>query len=119
MTGAVYLASLLAALTGMLLLDRRFGLFFWRDARSASIVTVVGLLFFLSWDAAGIAGGIFLRGDAAIATGIVLAPELPLEEPVFLLFLVVCTMVVYTGSARIIGALRARRPTGGATGGAE
>ena len=100
--GLVYL-SLLVAFTGcMLLLDWRFRLFFWRDAVSAAVVTVAGLVFFLVWDAAGIAGGIFFRGDAAVATGIVLAPELPLEEPVFLLFLSICTMVIYTGAARLL-----------------
>lgn len=109
MIGVVYLLSLVVALIGMLLIDRRFRLFFWRDARSASIVTIAGVLFFLAWDAAGIAGGIFLRGDAVIATGIVLAPELPLEEPVFLLFLTICTMVVYTGAARIVTSRRARQ----------
>ena len=100
--GIVYI-SLLVVFTGcMLLLDWRFRLFFWRDAVSAAIVTVVGLVFFLIWDAAGIAGGIFFRGESAIATGIVLAPELPLEEPVFLLFLSICTMVIYTGAVRLL-----------------
>ncbi|MFK0240687.1 lycopene cyclase domain-containing protein [Microbacterium sp. NPDC090281] len=107
--GALYLIALLLSLGCMLLLDWRFRLFFWRDAMSALVVTAVGLAFFLVWDIAGIANGIFLRGDAAIATGIVLAPELPLEEPVFLLFLVVCTMVIYTGSARILSRLREQR----------
>lgn len=107
--GALYLAALLVSLGCMLLLDRRFRLFFWRDAVSALVVTAVGVLLFLAWDVAGIVNGIFLRGDAAIATGIVLAPELPIEEPVFLLFLVVCTMVIYTGSVRILSRLRARR----------
>lgn len=108
MMGFVYLALLLLTLGCMLLLDRRFRLFFWRDAVSASVVTVVGLAFFLVWDVAGIAGGIFFRGEAAVATGIVLAPELPIEEPVFLLFLVVCTMVVYTGAVRILSTIRGR-----------
>lgn len=107
--GALYLIALLVSLGCMLLLDWRFRLFFWRDAVSASVVTAVGLAFFLVWDVAGIANGIFLRGDAAIATGLVLAPELPIEEPVFLLFLVVCTMVIYTSSARILAHLREQR----------
>lgn len=107
--GALYLIALLLSLGCMLLLDWRFRLFFWRDAMSALAVTAVGLAFFLVWDIAGIANGIFLRGDAAIATGIVLVPELPLEEPVFLLFLVVCTMVIYTGSARILSRLHEQR----------
>lgn len=112
--GAVYLTALLVSLGCMLLLDWRFRLFFWRDAVSALVVTAVGVVFFLLWDVAGIANGIFLRGDAAIATGLVLAPELPIEEPVFLLFLVVCTMVIYTGSARLLARRRERRTGGGA-----
>ena len=106
--GFVYLALLLCTLGCMLLLDRRFRLFFWRDAVTATVVTVVGLAFFLVWDIAGIMGGIFFRGEAAVATGIVLAPELPIEEPVFLLFLVVCTMVIYTGAVRLLSRLRGR-----------
>lgn len=107
--GAVYLVALLLTLGCMLLLDRRFRLFFWRDAMSATIVTVVGLVFFLVWDAAGILAGIFFRGEGVIATGLLLAPELPIEEPVFLLFLVVCTMVIYTGSVRVLSHVHRRR----------
>lgn len=107
--GALYLGALLLALGCMLLLDWRFRLFFWGDGVSAMIVTVAGLAFFLAWDVAGIAGGIFFRGDAAIATGLLLAPELPIEEPVFLLFLVVCTMVIYTGVTRVLSHRQARR----------
>lgn len=102
MIGAIYLTALLVSLGCMLLLDWRFRLFFWRDAVAATIVTVVGLAFFLAWDVAGIAARIFFRGEAVIATGIVLAPELPLEEPIFLVFLVVCTMVLYGGAVRVL-----------------
>lgn len=108
--GFVYLAALLISTGCMLLLDRRFRLFFWRDAVAASVVTIAGLAFFLIWDVWGIAAGIFYRGEAAIATGIVLAPEMPLEEPVFLTFLVICTMVVYTGAVRLLTRGR-QRPT--------
>ncbi|WP_307381353.1 lycopene cyclase domain-containing protein [Microbacterium sp. W4I20] len=107
--GALYLIALLASLGCMLLLDWRFRLFFWRDTVPAIVVTVVGVAFFLVWDIAGIASGIFFRGEATIATGILLAPELPLEEPVFLLFLVVCTMVIYTGAVRILTSRRVDR----------
>lgn len=110
--GVVYLAALLVTLGCMLLLDWRFRLFFWRDAVAAAVVTIVGLAFFLAWDVAGIAGGIFFRGEGVIATGILLAPELPIEEPVFLVFLVVCTMVIYTGAVRVLGARRRRTREG-------
>ena len=104
--GFVYLGALLVSIGCMLLLDRRFRLFFWRDPLAAAIVTAVGTAFFLAWDVFGIALGIFLRGDGAIATGILLAPELPIEEPVFLVFLVLCTMVLYSGSLRLLAARR-------------
>lgn len=107
--GVIYLAALLALIGCMLLLDRRFRLFFWRDPLVAAIVTAVGTVFFLAWDVFGIALGIFLRGDGAIATGILLAPELPIEEPVFLVFLVLCTMVLYSGAVRLLASRRRDR----------
>lgn len=112
--GLIYLAALLVVIGCMLLLDRRFRLFFWRDPLAAAIVTAVGTGFFLAWDIFGITLGIFLRGDPAIATGILLAPELPIEEPVFLVFLVLCTMVLYTGSVRVLDARRGRTATASA-----
>ncbi|QTV79629.1 lycopene cyclase domain-containing protein [Microbacterium sp. NIBRBAC000506063] len=107
--GFAYLGALLAGIGCMLLLDRRFRLFFWRDAAAAALVTAAGLAFLLLWDAAGIAAGVFLHGDAVVATGIMLGPEMPLEEPVFLVFLVLCTMVLYTGSVRILALRKAPR----------
>lgn len=104
----IYLASLLVAIGCMLLIDARFRLFFWRDPAAATIVTVAGVAFLLVWDLAGIGLGIFLRGDGVIASGLILAPELPVEEPVFLTFLVLCTMVLYTGARRILEHLRTR-----------
>lgn len=101
--GVVYLLSLLVAIACMLLLDRRFRLFFWWDPLVAALITAVGTALLLAWDGAGIAAGVFLRGESAIAAGIVLAPEMPLEEPVFLVFLVLCTMVLFTGARKILG----------------
>lgn len=108
MIGLIYLGCLLVGICCMLLIDYRFQLFFWRAPAAAALVTAGGVGFLLLWDAAGIAAGIFLRGDAQIASGIILAPELPLEEPVFLVFLVLCTMILYTGSTRLLGAYSKR-----------
>jgi lycopene cyclase domain-containing protein len=104
MTPLVYALCLLAAIGGMLLIDRHFRLFFWRDAAAAALVTAAGTVFLLLWDAVGIATGIFLHGSAGFTTGIMLAPQLPLEEPVFLVFLVQTTMVLYTGADRLLSA---------------
>jgi lycopene cyclase domain-containing protein len=106
--GFLYLAALLVALVGMVMLDRRFSLFFWRDARRAAIVLAVGLAFFLVWDLQGIRLGIFFRGETTLMTGWQWAPQLPLEEPFFLLLLCYLTMNVYGLVSRV-------RPEGGTT----
>ena len=97
-----YLACLLLSLGAMVLLDARFRLVFWRDARRAAIVLGAGLLFFLAWDAAGIALGVFARGGSPFLTGVDLAPELPLEEVFFLLFLCYLTLVLIFGARAIL-----------------
>lgn len=97
----LYLAFLLASISCMALIDWRYRLFFWRDAMRATLVLVFGLAFFLAWDFLGIGLGIFAIGETQIMTGIVLAPELPLEEPIFLLFLCYLTMVLVMGFQKI------------------
>jgi lycopene cyclase domain-containing protein len=100
--GLLYLLALLIALTGMTLLDRRFHLFFWRGARRAAGVFVLGLVFFLAWDLSGIGLGIFFRGETAFTTGVQLAPELPLEEPFFLALLCYLAMNLYAAAGRLV-----------------
>jgi len=91
----LYLAALLVALTGMVMLDLRFRLFFWRDARRAAIVLIAGLVFFLAWDLSGIGLGIFFRGETSFMTGLVVAPELPVEEIFFLTLLCYLAMNLF------------------------
>lgn len=101
MSQYLYLASLLVSLLGIGILDYKYKVAFFYD-RTATIKTVlVGLLFFLAWDAAGIIAGIFFTGGSIYDLGILLAPELPLEEPVFLIFLCYITLVLWRGMERI------------------
>ena len=93
--GVLYLLALLIALTGMVLLDRRFRLFFWRAPRRAAAVLVSGVIFFLAWDLLGIDLGIFFRGETSFMTGLVIAPELPIEEVFFLTLLCYLTMNLF------------------------
>ncbi len=93
--GILYLLGLGIALTGMVMLDRRFALFFWRDAPRATIVLAIGLVFFLIWDLSGIGLGIFFRGETPFMTGLVVAPELPVEELFFLTLLCYVTMNLF------------------------
>ncbi|CAD6007232.1 lycopene cyclase domain-containing protein [Agreia sp. COWG] len=102
--GVLYLVALGVSLTGMVVLDRRFTLFFFRDGRRAALVLAAGIVFFVVWDLAGIGLGIFFRGETAFMTGLQLAPELPLEEIFFLTLLCYLTMNLFgfltRGSAR-------------------
>jgi lycopene cyclase domain-containing protein len=93
--GFSYLGALLVALAGMVILDRRLALFFWRNAARAAVVLAVGLVFFLVWDLQGIRLGIFFHGETAFMTGWQWAPELPFEEPFFLLLLCYLAMNLY------------------------
>ncbi|MDY7543599.1 lycopene cyclase domain-containing protein [Cryobacterium breve] len=97
-----YLLSLLVSLGAMVLLDWRFRLFFWLDARRAAAVLTIGVVFLLVWDLSGIGLGIFYRGETGLMTGVQLAPELPLEELFFLTFLCYLTMNAVHGAERIL-----------------
>jgi lycopene cyclase domain-containing protein len=110
--GASYLAALVLSITGMVVMDRRFGLFFWRDARRASVVLAVGVVFFLLWDLAGIALGIFFRGQTSFMTGLLIAPELPIEEVFFLTLLCYLTMNLYAAAADALSGRWSRRASG-------
>ena len=107
-----YLAALAVALTGMVLLDRRFTLFFWRDARRAGVVLVSGVVFFLVWDLGGILLGIFFRGQTDFMTGLLIGPELPIEEVFFLTLLCYNTMNAYTAAGDWLDGRWSRRTSG-------
>ncbi|MCQ1955376.1 lycopene cyclase domain-containing protein [Arthrobacter sp. zg-Y826] len=93
--GVLYLLFLLLSLGCMVLLDHRFRLFFFANARRAAVVLAIGLLFFTGWDLAGIGSDIFYRGETPFMLGLTLAPHLPVEEIFFLAFLCYLTMVVF------------------------
>ncbi|GAA4267347.1 lycopene cyclase domain-containing protein [Frondihabitans peucedani] len=106
--GVLYLLGLLIALTGMVVLDRRFRLFFWRDRVRAAVILIVGVAFFLAWDLAGIRLGIFFRGETSFMTGFQVARELPLEEPFFLALLCYLTMNLAAGVPLLVDAAAGR-----------
>lgn len=96
-----YLACLVFSLSGLALADWRLRLAFFKDWRRClcSLLPVYVLL--LAWDILGIGLGIFFIGDSRFDSGIVLAPELPLEEPFFLALLVYVTLIFYLLLARL------------------
>lgn len=115
--GLLYLFALLVSLTGMVVLDRRFRLFFFVDAWRAAVVLVIGVVFFLIWDLVGTDLGIFFRGETDFMTGIVIAPEIPLEEVFFLTLLCYLTMNVFAAAQRVLARVSRARPASGGDGG--
>lgn len=103
-----YAAALLVSIGGMAVLDHRHRLFFFADARRAAVVLVVGVAFLVVWDLVGVALGIFFRGQTPYMTGILLAPELPIEEIGFLTLLCYLTMNLYAAFSRWLGRGEAR-----------
>lgn len=103
MSGLAYGGALLASLVGTGLLDRRFRLFLFADARRALAVLGVGLAFLLLWDLGGIGLGVFHRGESRWMSGVELAPDLPVEEVGFLVLLCYVTMTLYAAALRLLG----------------
>lgn len=95
MTSFVYLATLAVSLLGLGVLDWRYRVALWDQPRRTAITLALGVAFFVVWDAVGIGLGIFFRGDGPYMTGLLVAPELPVEELFFLTLLVYNTLLVW------------------------
>ena len=98
----LYLAAILLSAAGVAALDARFRLAAWRTPGRTAAAVGIGTAFFLVWDIAGIAQGIFVKGDSPALLGVDIAPHLPLEEPFFLAFLCYLALVVWGGAGLLI-----------------
>lgn len=114
MTGFAYLGALLLSIGAMTLVDARFRLAFWRAPGASTVAVGAGTALLLAWDLVGIGFGVFYRGDSPWATGLLLAPELPVEEPVFLAFLCYLSLVAVLGAERLLA--RSAEHAGGPAG---
>ena len=90
-----YLAAILFSTFGMGVLDKRFALALFHDARRTIITIAIGVAVFIAWDVLGITMGIFFSGNSPYTTGLYLAPEFPVEELFFLTFLCYFTLITY------------------------
>lgn len=96
----VYTTCLIVSTACLVLLDVRFALVFRRRPVASAIALIIGVAFFAAWDAVGIGLGVFRHLDSQWATGILLAPEFPIEELLFLLFLTYLTLILLSGWQR-------------------
>jgi lycopene cyclase domain-containing protein len=94
-TNFLYLAFLIISLLGLIGIDHRHKLALFRN-RVATLASVsVAVVVFLIWDIIGISLGIFFRGTTPFLSGFHLAPELPIEELLFLILLSYNTLLAY------------------------
>jgi lycopene cyclase domain-containing protein len=105
----VYLAAILASSAGVAALDARWRLAAWYAPGRTALAVAIGTVFFLAWDAVGIATGVFVKGDSVALLGIDLAPQLPIEEPFFLACLSYLALVAWGAAERVLRARDTRR----------
>lgn len=102
---ATYLSGLLFSIIGLGLLDWRFRIAFTVNRKAALAATLIPMIFFLIWDGTGIALGIFFRGDTSHLTGILVAPEMPIEEIFFLFLLNYSALTLFS----VLGRIRSKK----------
>lgn len=98
--GFLYIALLLISIAGLGAIDHKQKLALFANPLPTVISVAVGVVVFLIWDIVGIALGIFFRGPAPHLSGLLLGPELPLEELFFLILLSYNTLLAFQFFAR-------------------
>ncbi|MFW2512657.1 lycopene cyclase domain-containing protein [Demequina sp. SO4-13] len=100
MTPWLYLAALSVSLLGLGTLDWRYRVALFADAGRTVLTIASAVVLFLLWDLVGVGLGIFFRGDAPYMTGLVIAPEVPVEEVLFLTLLTYQTLLLWRAFSR-------------------
>lgn len=96
----IYLTALLISISGLATLDYKFKLAIAKSKRYLCLI-LIPVVFFLTWDLAGISAGIFFRGNATHLTGFLLSTELPLEEIFFLILLSYSALLLLKAFTRL------------------
>jgi lycopene cyclase domain-containing protein len=102
----LYLTFIVVSTVCVGLIDRRWRLFLFARPRLAVAVVGCGVAFFVAWDLAAIALGVYERGSSPAMTGVELVDELPLEEVLFIVFLCYLTLVVHALSRLVLSPSR-------------
>lgn len=91
----LYLGFVVVSTLCMGLVDRRWRLFLFDRPRVALAAVAAGFALFLVWDLVAIELALYSKGDSPAMTGVEVAPELPLEELFFIVFLSYLTGVLH------------------------
>ncbi|MGV9002199.1 MAG: lycopene cyclase domain-containing protein [Candidatus Saccharimonadaceae bacterium] len=96
----LYLLGLLFAVAGLAIIDWRFKLAVWYDAKRTLYTVSTAVAIFILWDFLGIFLGIFIHGESIYQLPFTLAPEFPLEELFFLCLISYSALIIYTGVSK-------------------
>ncbi|WP_181309584.1 lycopene cyclase domain-containing protein [Nocardioides campestrisoli] len=91
----LYLGFVLVSTLCMGLVDHRWKLFLFDRPKVALAAVGVGFVLFVVWDLVAIELAHYSKGDSPAMTGIEVAPELPVEELFFIVFLSYLTGVLH------------------------
>lgn len=89
-----YSIMLLAALTGMTFIDRRFALAYFHNQKRTVYTICSAVLFFIVWDVIGIGFNIFFIGPSRWLIGLRIG-QFPLEELLFLTLLTYNALLLF------------------------
>lgn len=117
MIGLAYLAVQVISFAGILVIDHRWKLAAFRAPAATALAVTAAVALLLTWDVLGVRSGVFFRGQTDFMTGLLVAPEIPLEEVVFLAFLSHLALVCATGVVTAVEHVSRRR--GARSGGAQ
>lgn len=90
-----YLIALLVILGCLVLIDYRYKLAFFHNAKRAGLTLGIAIWLFTVWDIFGIRMGIFFKGDSPYSLPIHIIPEFPIEEIFFLGVLTYSALIIY------------------------
>ena len=91
----LYLVALLAILGCLTLIDYRYKLAFFHNAKRAGLTIGIAVWLFIVWDIFGIKFGIFLKGNSPYALPFEVIPHFPIEEIFFLGVLTYSALIIY------------------------
>lgn len=80
----IYLFFLIFSLSGLFFADYKHKLFIFHDTKSAILLWLIGLVFFLAWDVTGIVLDVFSTNPEWVSGVYFFTPDMPLEEILFL-----------------------------------
>lgn len=95
-----YALGLLFAISGILLLDWHGKLAFWYDKKRTILTVASAMMIFIIWDLLGIHFNIFFNENSPYTLSILLFPNFPVEELLFLFIICYMPLTIYRGVQR-------------------